>query len=192
MKAKTALFSLVAFALGIFLGYYFGFDVGFEKAVDKSNETLFDNSSNIKNFSDCVNAGFPIMESYPRQCRTGAGVTFTEELENVSQLADLIVIDNPVPFQTVTSPINISGKARGTWFFEASAPVKLLDEEGNLLKGHFIEAVGEWMTEDFVPFEGELEFISGEAGSGVLVFEKSNPSGLDERNQEVRIPVSFE
>jgi len=32
----------------------------------------------ITNFEECANAGYPIMESYPRQCRTPDGQTFTE------------------------------------------------------------------------------------------------------------------
>ena len=32
----------------------------------------------IRNFEDCVNAGYPIMESYPRQCAVPGGETFTE------------------------------------------------------------------------------------------------------------------
>ena len=30
------------------------------------------------NFDECVQAGYPVMESYPRQCRTPEGKTFTE------------------------------------------------------------------------------------------------------------------
>ncbi len=35
----------------------------------------------INSFEDCVNAGNPVMESYPRQCRTDSGMTFTEKVE---------------------------------------------------------------------------------------------------------------
>lgn len=35
----------------------------------------------INSFEDCVNAGLPIMESYPRQCRAN-GKTFVEEIDN--------------------------------------------------------------------------------------------------------------
>lgn len=37
--------------------------------------------SHITNYEECVNAGFPIMESYPEQCATPDGRTFTRELE---------------------------------------------------------------------------------------------------------------
>lgn len=34
---------------------------------------------NINNFDDCANAGYPVMDSYPRQCSTPEGRVFTEE-----------------------------------------------------------------------------------------------------------------
>ena len=38
----------------------------------------------ISDFDDCVNAGYPIMESYPRQCSDGEN-TFVEELDMQKQ-----------------------------------------------------------------------------------------------------------
>ena len=37
--------------------------------------------SQITNFQECIDAGNPVMESYPRQCRAGDR-TFTEEIDN--------------------------------------------------------------------------------------------------------------
>ncbi|MCV0373415.1 MAG: hypothetical protein K5793_07680 [Nitrosarchaeum sp.] len=37
--------------------------------------------SSIESFDDCVAAGNPVMESYPRQCRTSDGVNFVEEID---------------------------------------------------------------------------------------------------------------
>ncbi len=34
----------------------------------------------IDNFADCLAAGYPVAESYPRQCRTPEGIMFVEEL----------------------------------------------------------------------------------------------------------------
>lgn len=34
----------------------------------------------IINFQSCVDAGYSVMESYPRQCSTLSGRTFTEEI----------------------------------------------------------------------------------------------------------------
>lgn len=34
----------------------------------------------INSFEDCVNAGYPVMESYPRQCRVPGGKLFVEDV----------------------------------------------------------------------------------------------------------------
>ena len=34
----------------------------------------------ISSFDECVAAGYPVMESYPRQCKTSDGTTFVEEI----------------------------------------------------------------------------------------------------------------
>ncbi len=36
----------------------------------------------ITNFKECLNAGYPVMETYPRQCRTPNGELFVEVVEN--------------------------------------------------------------------------------------------------------------
>ncbi|MFH0892590.1 MAG: GerMN domain-containing protein [Candidatus Falkowbacteria bacterium] len=150
----------------------------------------------ITNFTDCAAAGFPIMESYPRQCRTDNGKTFTEEAtaENAGDepdKSDLIVVYGPAPDAVVTSPLAIEGRARGYWFFEASFPVKLYDGDNNLLAAGIAEAESDWMTEDFVPFKAELDFDAPATETGVLVLEKDNPSGLPENADELRIPINF-
>ena len=109
----------------------------------------------------------------------------------VNQKSDLIVVDNPRPNQVVTSPLEISGKARGTWFFEADFPVRLYDGEGQEIAVGIAKAQGEWMTEEFVPFMTTLTFETPLADKGELVFEKSNPSDLPENADSLRIPVKF-
>lgn len=111
--------------------------------------------------------------------------------ENATQLG--IIFENPKPSSKVESPLKVSGQARGTWYFEATFPVSLLDKDGNQLSAGFVEAQGDWMTEEFVPFEGELEFdVPQGITEGFLVLEKANPSGLQEHREEIRIPVLFE
>ena len=36
----------------------------------------------IKNFEECAAAGYPVLESYPRQCRTPDGRFFVEQISN--------------------------------------------------------------------------------------------------------------
>lgn len=44
---------------------------------------------NVSSFEECVNAGFPIMESYPRRCSVPAGPTFVEELPPAASADDI-------------------------------------------------------------------------------------------------------
>lgn len=90
---------------------------------------------------------------------------------------------------TIESPLVIEGKAIGTWFFEASFPIKVVDENDNILGYSYVTALGEWMTEEYVDFRGEIEFTSEEEKNGFFVFMKDNPSGLPEYDKEIRIPI---
>ena len=74
----------------------------------------------IANFEQCAAAGYAIMESYPERCQTPGGSTFTRNIGNELEKFDLIQAINPRPGQVITSPIIITGQARGYWFFEAS------------------------------------------------------------------------
>ena len=104
---------------------------------------------------------------------------------------DLIRVFSPQANEKVSSPLLIKGEARGFWFFEATFPVKLLDDKGNIIAQHYAQAKGDWMTEDFVPFEAELVFEAPTAQKGWLVLEKDNPSSLSENADKLRIPIIF-
>ena len=39
----------------------------------------------ITNFDECAEAGNPVMESYPRKCRTSSGREFVEEIKQISR-----------------------------------------------------------------------------------------------------------
>lgn len=146
----------------------------------------------VLSFEECAAAGYPVMESYPRQCRTPSGKTFTEDIGNELEKANLIRISTPRPNQTIYSPLVVQGEARGTWFFEASFPVRLFDGNGKEIALAVAQAQDEWMTESFVPFKTELTFENPETATGTLVLEKDNPSGLPENADELRVPVRFD
>ena len=104
---------------------------------------------------------------------------------------DLIVVNTPLPNTEIESPLLIQGKARGNWYFEASFPVSLYDEAGNQLGIMPVQADGEWMTTDYVPFSEQFTFATSTTSTGTLVFKKDNASGLPEHDNELRIPVRF-
>jgi hypothetical protein len=145
----------------------------------------------INSFEECVAAGNPVMESYPRQCNTADGKHFTENIGNANELTDLIAVDSPRPNEAVKSPLTITGKARGTWYFEASFPIKIVDADNNVLGQISAQAQGDWMTEDFVPFSATLEFAAPTTATGSLLLNKDNPSGLPENDKQLIIPIKF-
>ena len=74
-------------------------DPEIENPIDKTQEITWNIQNDtwniqeqtgfmIESFDDCINAGFPIMESYPRQCNDGT-TTYTEEIKEAPQ-EDLI------------------------------------------------------------------------------------------------------
>ncbi|MGE5541115.1 MAG: Gmad2 immunoglobulin-like domain-containing protein [Bacillota bacterium] len=104
---------------------------------------------------------------------------------------DLIVVDAPLPNAVVGSPLTVTGKARGSWYFEAQFPVKLYDATGKLIASAPAHASGDWMTTEYVPFSVTLTFASSNTSTGKLVLEKDNPSGLPQNANSLEIPVSF-
>lgn len=111
---------------------------------------------------------------------------------------DLIRNVNIKESSAISSPVKITGEARGFWYFEASFPVRLLDGNGKEIAVKPAQAKSDpadggagWMTENFVPFEAELEFSKPATKNGFLVLQKDNPSGLPEHDRELRIPVRF-
>jgi len=149
-------------------------------------------SSAINDFQSCAMAGNAILESYPRQCKTSDGKTFVEDIGNELVKSDLIRIDQPRPGQVISSPLEITGQARGTWFFEASFPILLLDKNGRTISQTIAQAQSGWMTEEFVPFKAKLEFPTNLSGRVKLIFKKDNPSGLPQNDDQLEMPVSLQ
>lgn len=112
---------------------------------------------------------------------------------------DLVEIFSPLPNSVISlsSPVTnleVKGRARGTWFFEASFPVKLLNTTGDTIATGIAQADGEWMTTEFVGFTATLSIRSTINQTGVigaLVLQKDNPSGEPEQEDTFIVPVQF-
>jgi hypothetical protein len=100
-------------------------------------------------------------------------------------------IENITLDQKIENPVLIEGKARGVWFFEASFPIEIQDEKGNILGRGIAQASSDWMTENFVPFTARIEFQKGDTKTGKIIFKKDNPSGDPARDDSFVLPVSF-
>lgn len=101
-----------------------------------------------------------------------------------------VILLSPQPDSRVTSPLKISAKAPGSWFFEASIPLELTDSNGTVLANAVGQVEGGWMTVNAVTFDAEFTFHTN-ASDGFIVIKKDNPSGLPENDSFVKFPVKF-
>jgi hypothetical protein len=180
MKKSISLSLIAITAIG--LAIYF---------ASQSNTKTSTGVSNISTFEECVEADYPVQESYPERCITTDGKTFTRDIGNELEKSDQIVIETPRPGQAISSPLIIKGAARGKWYFESSFPARLEDANGQTLGITPVQATGEWMTTEFVPFMATMDFAEPSTKTGTLILQKDNPSGLAEHDDELRIPVVF-
>ena len=173
VKIILAVITLAAVAYGVLV-----FDIGRKRE--------------ITDFITCAAAGYPIMESYPRQCRDPkTGLIYAEIIEK-PLASEMIVVDSPIASTSVSSPLVATGQARGNWFFEASFPVRVIGADGVELGVGIAQSQGDWMTTEFVPFIANVQFDPKGNTEGVIRFSKDNPSGLPEFDAHVDVPVTFE
>lgn len=171
--------------------------------------------ASIASFEECEQAGFPVLESYPPQCTTPDGRTFTGTTSTATStqiqtqtssmlpqsgptvigtstpITDLIHITNPAPNATVVSPVAINGLARGSFFFEASFPIKVVDAHGTVIGQGAAQAQGDWTITTFVPFTAAIMYTTPTTATGSLIFMNDNPSGDPARSIQVIIPITF-
>lgn len=112
-------------------------------------------------------------------------------VESTASYKDLLTVSAPIPNSTVSSPLTVTGEARGSWYFEASFPIELRDANGIVLTQTPATATGDWMTTDFVPFTATLTFTMPSTATGTLILKKDNPSGDPARDEQLEIPVQF-
>lgn len=187
MKANLILVVLVIAAIGAALWFM----------TKQEEPTVVIDDSKILSFLDCEAAGYPVMESYPRQCRTNDGRTFAEELPApeptyVNATADNIKVTSPTPGSVTGKPITVMGEARGGWYFEASFPIEVRNSAGAVIATGHAEAQSDWMTSEFVPFVGTIAIPANYIGEAVLVFMNDNPSGMSENARSVSFPITIE
>ncbi|MEX0933717.1 MAG: Gmad2 immunoglobulin-like domain-containing protein [Candidatus Paceibacterota bacterium] len=119
-----------------------------------------------------------------------------EEQKEIPSSHQLITVSSHQEGGLIGNPLIVKGEARGNWYFEATFPIVLTDWDGRIIAQSYAEAHGEWMTTEFVPFEGKLEFEEPEDSGdfsdwGHLIFQKANASGLAEHDDAYEIRVRF-
>ena len=104
----------------------------------------------------------------------------------VEAFAPSILVESPLPFEHVSSPLRARGTANT---FEATFEYELTDPEGKVIADHFVTATSGSGTRG--TFEFKVPFKVDRAGVGALiVFERSAEDGS--RIHEVEIPIYLE
>jgi spore germination protein GerM len=151
------------------------------------NELLFQGDQSLAQWS-------PMQYRIRTNLGNGTAVSAPIATSSVPAVADMaaeIKIDSPSSNQVVSSPLEISGQAKGSWYFEAVFPIKLIDENGQVIAQGQAKAQSDWTSPNFVPFKAELNFDAGSSTIGMLVFSNDNPSGLPQNEKQFGVPVRF-
>lgn len=101
--------------------------------------------------------------------------------------SERVRVSSPLPGATVPRTFTVTGEA-SAWYFEASFPLEVLDQNGTRVGVSYATAQGDWMTTDFVPFIGEIT-VNNYSGPATLVLHKDNASGLPEHDESVSFPI---
>lgn len=114
-----------------------------------------------------------------------------------AEKAGKIVVTTPLPGSTVsTSPIIIKGRAVGNWFFEATAPVSVVNWDGLIIGEGYIKVNDgyDWMTTEMVPFTGTISYDASQLGPykyGSIILRKDNPSGEPQFDDSLEFKILF-
>jgi hypothetical protein len=115
-----------------------------------------------------------------------------EKITYTNATSDMITVELPFPGAVTGKEFSIIGKARGTWYFEASFPVVILDANGKVLVSVPAQAQSDWMTTDFVPFKATITVPLSYIGKATIVLKNDNPSGLPEKDASISFPITIE
>jgi len=137
-----------------------------------------------------------------KQCPDGSYVSQTgpncefAACPAVVGMPDEPTIASPKSDDIISSPVSVSGQARGGWFFEASFPIQVYDSNDRLLgsgSAKFVpkNANDTWMTNDFVDFQGGVQFSQPATDSGYILFKNDNPSGDPAKDESFKLSVKF-
>lgn len=102
------------------------------------------------------------------------------------------IIASPSANAKIVSPLKITGTVPAGWMFEGVFPIKLLDSNDKLLaqtQGKE-NVAGAWQSGSAVTFSATITFKPA-TGSGTLVLQNDNPSGLPANLKTFEIPVKF-
>ncbi len=112
-------------------------------------------------------------------------------VDNSGANANSIKLTNLSANQVITSPLLVEGMATADWFYRGDFTVLLYDASGNRIAFEKAVINEEVREGDLVGFVFSISFPFTGTSKGYLVFKKSNPTGNDELDYKVKLPVKF-
>ncbi len=169
---KTVLIAIISFLILIILASW--------KAQD-------DHSIEVSDFEECARY-YMVAPAHPAKCWTPNGevhiqYSFDDERAKID-------LDDATDWLVNNNNLKIEGEVIGGWFFEASFPAELWDQQGRRFVWSIATTQDDWMTTDLVPFEITFEIPDNyQIENAILVLTKDNPSGLPEYDDALAWPI---
>lgn len=116
----------------------------------------------------------------------------TEVLDLESEKGTKLTLNGINQGDSVEMGTVLTGSIVGNWYFEAEFPVRVLNSNMEIVDTLVARAQDDWMTDEMVPFELELDFDLTEVSEITLRFEKSNPSDLEENADHIDFNIVVE
>ncbi|MDZ4227165.1 MAG: Gmad2 immunoglobulin-like domain-containing protein [Patescibacteria group bacterium] len=104
-------------------------------------------------------------------------------------LHESVFVSSPQEGATVGHSFLVVGEAPGSWYFEASFPIKVTGEGGNTIGMAVAQAQGDWMTTELVPFSAAITTDASYTGPATVALLRDNPSGLPENDDSLEIGI---
>ena len=118
--------------------------------------------------------------------------TFLEMLDYIDLDARAPVSINSFEVSsTIQSPAQINGTIIGSWLFEGQTKIELRGFNSDLIAESTISTNQDWMTNEKINFQGKVNFDDPDENGGYLYIQKSNPSGLVNKQETFSVPVRF-
>lgn len=140
----------------------------------------------LKNKDICCK--FNLCEQITGMCSEDEEIT---EEEVLSEKGNKLVLENLKDGDIVDEGFEVKGKVSGEWFFEGTFPVRVLNEQGEIIKSLSATTQDDWRTSDLVSFTFKLDTQLEQESIVVLRFEKSNPSGLEENDDYAQVTITI-
>lgn len=197
MKHSTDGFTIHELALGILLVVVVGAAAAFftyawqhkqvtdlNSKVGSLNAKISSQNSQIATLTAQLNKACQPAQQ-PNANPVCAGYTY------LSSKGVTLSVFTPAKDAKVASPVAIVGEVPGNWSFEAQFPAQLKNSKGETVAQATAHVLGNWQTTQLVPFSVQLTYSTTQSGTGTIVLQKDNPSGLSQNEDSVSIPIHF-